>query len=151
MVAYAQQGGEEGCVRSIKTVKDIQRIPVQVVVLHAEAVHHLLLRIILLRIDFIVTVGAQECVHVVILAFVRHEEEVAVSGLAQCRGQSGISGDVASLHQVTIHQRRVRIKRGIKSVIGMNASRIAARIACALAEQTVKERRERLFLAKGLH
>ncbi len=43
-------------------------------VAHAKAVHHLALRIVLLREDVIVAIGLEESLHVVILRLVGHEE-----------------------------------------------------------------------------
>ena len=48
-------------------------------VAHAKAVHHLTLRIVLLREDVIVTIGLEESLHIIILCLVGHEKHVLVA------------------------------------------------------------------------
>ncbi len=123
VVADAQQGGKEGLALAGRLGEYRQGILVEEVVLHAEAVDHLLLGIIFLGKDAVETVGAQVAVHVVVLRLVRHEEEGAVSVVLQDGGQSGKEGDDGPLHRVAFHQSRVGVQRGVDGVVGVRAGR----------------------------
>ena len=105
---------------------------------HPETVYDLLLRIVLLSVDFVVAVGTEERVHVIILRLMRHEEQVMPAVLFQHRGQSVAFRCYGTLHQVPFHQGRERIQRGSHAMVGMNTCRVEVTEVERLRLQTVE-------------
>ena len=78
MVADGQYGCKErlSCCRF--AVYGVESVAEEEMVAHAERVDNLALGVALLRVDVVVAVGCEECLHVVILCLVGHEEHVVV-------------------------------------------------------------------------
>ena len=151
MVADGQQGGEEGLARGGVTVEHLQGIGEEVVVLHAPAADQLVGRIVLLRVDFLVAVGAEEGVHVVVLRLVRHEEHRVVAVVTQDGGQTRIGGDDRAFHRVALHHRREGIERGIQSVVRVVAGGVEVGERERMTVEAVEAGRQLRLLAEALH
>ena len=128
-----------------------QRIVEEVFVGHAKTIGHLVGRVVLLRINLVVAIGAEEGIHVVVLRLMCHEEEVVVALLLEHGGQSAAPWRHRSLHQVAHHQCREGVERSGKSVVGVYASRIEMGEGKGVMVEAVEGRGERLLLSEGLH
>ena len=85
VVADGEQCGQKGTAFACMAAQHGQGIFKQISVRHAKMVDHLVGRVILLGINLLVAVGAQKGIHVVVLAFVCHEEHRGVALLPQYR------------------------------------------------------------------
>ena len=98
VVGNGEQRGEEGLSFGGLAAQHGQGVSEKEIVGHAEVVHAGAARIVFLRIHFRETVGAEKCVHIVVLRLVGHEKEGFISVVAQYGGQS-----VHALHHATFH------------------------------------------------
>ena len=125
VVADGQQCGEKRSSAFSMFPQDGKGVREEKIVGHSEMVDHLLLGIVFLRIYLVISVGAEEGVHVVVLALVCHEKHGVISVFLQNRRQSRILRDVCSFHCVAEHDRWERIERGVKTVVCVIPGRVA--------------------------
>ena len=88
MVADGEQGGHEGMAFGGTLAQHGQGVTEQKGVGYAEMIDDFAARIIFLGIHFVVAVGAEKGVHVVVLAFVGHKEQGAVALLFKHGGKA---------------------------------------------------------------
>lgn len=143
MVADGQECGEEGAACLCPFADNGQGIAEEVVVGHTEMIDHLLARIVFLSIHFVIAVGAQEGVHIVVLRLVGHKEECAVASSAKHGGQPVVARDIAALHRVAFEDGGEGIERGIQAVVRMIAGGVAVGEQTTLLRQAVEVGRER--------
>ena len=79
---------------------------IQVIVLHSKMVCYLLLRVVLLCVYLIKSVCAEECIHVVVLALMGHEEHVVVAVFGKYCREAAIDRNYTSLHGIALHDGR---------------------------------------------
>ena len=117
-------------------------------VAHTKTVHHLALRIVLLREDVIVAIGLEESLHVVILCLVSHEEHVLVAILLQHRGDTLAAWSYRSLHQVAEHEGRETVERSRHAMVGMDAGTIEVGERQGMLIERIERWSERLLIAE---
>lgn len=118
-------------------------------VAHTKTVHHLALRIVLLREDVIVAIGLEESLHVVILCLVGHEEHVLVAILLQHRGDTLAAWSYRSLHQVSEHESRETVERSRHAMVGMDAGTIKVGERQGMMIERIERWGERLLIAES--
>ena len=124
MITHGEDGSHERLARLRLLVDGVEGVPHLEMVAHTKTVHHLALRIVLLREDVIVAIGLEESLHVVILCLVGHEEHVLVAKLLQHRGDTLAAWSYRSLHQVSEHESREAVERSRHAMVGMDAGTI---------------------------
>ena len=151
VVADGEQRGQERTAFARMAAHHGQGILKQISVRYAKMVDHLIGRVILLGINLLVAVGAQEGIHVVVLAFVRHEEHRGVTLFPQHRGKPRIVRHDAALHGVAEHDGRKTVERGIQAVVGVDTRRITVGKSHRAVEERVKARCQVVFVAEAAH
>ena len=115
-------------------------------VAHAKTVYHLALRIILLRIYLVITIGREKRLHVVILRLMGHEEHVVIAQAFQHGGQSPTARRHRAFHEVAKHQCREAVQRCRQAVVGVYSGTVEIGERERVLVKRVERRRERLAL-----
>ena len=149
MIAHGEDGSHERLARLRLLVDGVEGIAHLEMVTHTKAVHHLALRIVLLREDVIVAIGLEESLHVVILCLVGHEEHVLVAILLQHRGDTLAARSHRSLHQVAEHEGRETVERSRHAMVGMDAGTIEVGERQGMMIERIERWGERLLIAES--
>ena len=128
-----------------------QRIVEEVFVGHAKTIGHLVGRVVLLCINLVVAIGAEEGIHVVVLRLMSHKEQVVISLLMEHRSNTAAVWCHCTLHQVAHHQGRKGVQRGGDAMVGMYACGVETGESQTVLIQTIKSRCEPRLLSEGLH
>ena len=151
MITDRQQYAEERIPRPGPFIQNRKCILIHEVILHTEAVYYFFRRIILLSVDFVEPVRAKESIHIVVLRFVSHKEQVTVSVLLQYGRQSRIDRNHRTFHGIPFHDSRKRIKRGINTMIGMNTGGVEMTETQGLLIKAVQIGSQFLIRSKSPH
>ena len=149
MIAHGEDGSHKRLARLCLLVDGVEGIAHLEMVAHTKAVHHLALRVVLLREDVIVAIGLEESLHVIILRLVGHEEHVLVAILLQHRGDTLAARSYRSLHQVAEHKGRETIERSRHTVVGMDAGTIKVGERQGMMIERIERWGERLLIAES--
>ena len=149
MIAHGEDGSHERLARLRLLVDGVEGVAHLEMVAHTKAVHHLALRIVLLREDVIVAIGLEEGLHVVILCLVGHEKHVLVAILLQHRGDTLAAWSYRSLHQVSEHESREAVERSRHAMVGMDAGTIEVGERQGMIVERIERWGERLLIAES--